>query len=80
MNGSDLSRPDLPDWIIEGMRLKVEHEVLQARARAAWRRHAAQDAVKYSKAATEVAVALDSFCQWLEWSRAAAGRYGKTTL
>lgn len=71
MIGSEPSAPDLPDWIIEGMRVMEEHEVLQARAQAAWRSHAAQCAVKYSKAATETAVALDSLYQRLERLRRA---------
>lgn len=41
-------KPELPDWIIEGMRLTEEHEVLQARARAAWRRHSARDGARLS--------------------------------
>jgi len=67
--------PDLPDWIIEGMRLTEEREVLQARARAAWRRHAAQDAVKYCKAATESAVALNPLYKRLESLRQAARQF-----
>lgn len=43
-----ISPPDIPDWIIEGMHLTEEHEVLQARARAAWRRHCARDGTRLS--------------------------------
>lgn len=41
-------KPELPDWIIEGMHLTEEREVLRASARAAWRQ---RDAAKIARLA-----------------------------
>ena len=75
--GSDA--PELPDWIIEGMLLEEEYEVLQTRARAAWRRRAAQEAVKYSQRSHAANAALDRFRGRLSWTKMEVRSYKKAS-
>lgn len=63
---------ELPDWIIEGVRLVQEHEVLQARARAAWRMHCARDAEYFSLAAHQAASRVEQFEKRFHEARASA--------
>lgn len=72
-----ISPPDIPDWIIEGMRVMEEHEVLQARARAAWRRHCAHEAQRWSWAAHRMALRVGRFQEQVRKSRRNAAAFPK---
>jgi hypothetical protein len=70
-------QPGLPDWVIDGMRLVQEHEALQARARAAWRRHRAREAQEWSLAAHRVASLAAGLERQLHNARESALSYPK---
>lgn len=70
-------KPELPDWIIEGMRVMEVHEVLQARARAAWRRRCAHEAQMWSFAAHRAASLVEGLETQLNNARESALSYPK---
>lgn len=73
-------KPELPDWIIEGMRVMEEHEVLQARARAAWRQRDTAKIARLTELHQALALRAATADPQIEQVRALARAYKKNVF